>query len=199
LFILTSSGFLNPEVMNVINKKNHYISTVCIITTGQIPKKEKHPNCETVYSELQRSGFKEIKFLDIEYEDPLLLLDYDLIILMGGNSRFLFDILRKTNTDKILLEIGKSNKIVLGISAGSMFLAGGNKHCAYIDPILKIDQEFYEGFDYSGLEIVKDLILPHIEKFYEICEDLDNEIIKIEEVYKIKITKMKRMDFVVLD
>lgn len=197
MVFLTSSGFSNDKVWSLIAQ--YYgkpVSSACIITTGAVPLKEKSPNCIKILEALTSYGVPDVAVIDIEFENPRRLRQYDLAVLMGGNSRHLFSELKKSQSDKAILENVADGKIVVGISAGAMFLSSGNYHCKYIDPILHIDQEFPSDFDYSGLEITNHWILPHLDRFEQANPNLEGELRRIEEAERITITRLKDGDFI---
>ena len=197
MVFLTSSGFSNHMVWSLITQYfGRPVFNACIITTGAVPLKEKSPNCIKILESLKGYGVPDVAVIDIEFENPQLLRQYDLVVLMGGNSRHLFSQLKKSQSDNALLENVADGKIVVGISAGAMFLSSGNCHCKYIDPILDIDQEFPSDFDYSGLRITNHRILPHVDRFEQVNSNLEIELRKIEEAEQIVITRLKDGDFI---
>lgn len=200
MVFLTSSGFSNPKIWGLITQ--HFgrpVSNACIITTGSVPLKEKNPNCIKTLESLKDYGVPDVSLIDIEFEDPRLLRQFDLIVLMGGNSRHLFSQLKMTQSDKAILENVTAGKIVVGISAGAMFLSSGNYHCKHIDPILDVDQEFPSDFDYSGLKITDHKILPHMERFEQVNPNLEIELKRIEAAEKIVIKRMRDGDFILVN
>jgi dipeptidase E len=197
MVFLTSSGFSNHKVWSLITQYfGRPVSNACIITTGAVPLKEKSPYCIKILESLKGYGIPNVAVIDIEFENPQLLRQYDLVVLMGGNSKHLFSELKKSQCDKVILENIADGRILVGISAGAMFLSSGNSHCKYIDPILNIDQEFPCDFDHSGLKITNHWILPHIDRFRDLNPNLETELRRIEVAEKIVITRMKNGDFV---
>lgn len=109
---------------------------------------------------LIKLGFK-IKEIDIENSNYTQLKkelsNIDLIFVAGGNTFYLLDQVKKSGFDKILKEKIESGTIYIGSSAGSLLVC----------PTIEIAKNFDDAnkapdlTDYSGLNLVNFLILPH--------------------------------------
>lgn len=75
--------------------------------------------------------------------------------MLGGNTFYLLDIIRKTNFDIDIKNFINSGKIYVGSSSGSGIL--GNS----IDVALGYDDNNVNMTDFTGLKIVNGLIIPH--------------------------------------
>ncbi len=79
------------------------------------------------------------------------LLQYDVVYLCGGNTRYLLSRINETDFDKVLKKYMQDDKIVLGVSAGSIIFANNHPenlglintkldvHCAEGDKTGKVD------------------------------------------------------------
>ncbi|MDR2148907.1 MAG: Type 1 glutamine amidotransferase-like domain-containing protein [Tannerella sp.] len=86
----------------------------------------------------------------------------DYIFVSGGNTFFLLQELRRTGTDKIIVEeIGKG-KIYIGASAGSMILSQNIEYVKFMDN-LKVAPDLND--DFSSLGVIDFCVVPHAENF----------------------------------
>ena len=199
VLVITSSGFHNPQVLDILKKYSSSPSRIGIITAA-IDDKEKQSLAFLEYRDkVQDIKSCEVVHLEVENLSESSLSSCSGVIILGGNSRLLFDVVRKINVSEILVRMARSEtNVVITVSAASMLFAGENRHCLWIDPILQIDQGFYPGFNHEGLGFLPDLIIPHIEKFYEICPAFERELQEIERIYEVTIKRMKRSEFMVI-
>lgn len=200
MLIITSSSFYNPEVLDLFLNKTSRHSLVGIVTVGRSTPEERLRDFTEYEKTILEKGFRELIHIEPQNLNADILEKCNAIVILGGNSRLLFDTLKKEEIPEALIfKANDKNSLVITVSAASMLFAGGNKHCKWIDPVLQIDQGFYPGFDYSGFGLIPDLIVPHVEKFYEINPNLEAELQRIENENNIKIKRMKRMDYIVIE
>jgi peptidase E len=151
MVIMTSKGFTNKDVLSYINFPDRKVINACVITTAALPLKENGPNTKAAFEFIQKHITEKVDFIDVEFSDPNKLFTYDLIYITGGNSFHLFSIMQQTKSDKIILELMKKNKIIIGSSAGAMFLSSGNKYNTVINPILNIEEKCDKTFSCTGI------------------------------------------------
>jgi len=200
LLVITSSGFYNPDVLDLLINMTSVQSLIGIVTVGRSNSEGRSHDFTDYKKMILEKGFRELIHIEPENLSADILEKCNAIVILGGNSRLLFDTLKKQNISEVLIsKVNDKNSIVISVSAASMLFAGGNELCKWIDPVLNIDQGFYPGFDYSGFGIIPDLILPHVEKFYENTPNLEAELQRIENENNIKIKRMKRMDYIVIE
>ena len=89
--------------------------------------------------------------------------------MMGGNTFYLLDVIRKTGFDKIIVDFINKGKIYIGSSAGSEIL--GNS----IDVALGYDENNVNMIDFTGLKIVDALIVPHSNRKEKFISELKNK------------------------
>lgn len=89
------------------------------------------------------------------------LQDNDYIYITGGNTFFLLQELKRTGTDKILIEQINSGKIYIGESAGSMIMSPNIEYVKDMDNCKKAP----ELKTNTALSIVKCYPLPHHTNF----------------------------------
>lgn len=121
--------------------------------------------------------FKTILDLDIlkeniiEYKigNRININDFDVMYMIGGNTFYLLDIIRKTNFNEDIRKFINSGKIYVGSSAGSEIL--GNS----IAPAIGYDKNNINMTNFTGLKIVDGLIIPHCNKKEDFINKLKKE------------------------
>lgn len=83
--------------------------------------------------------------------------DADVIYFTGGNSFFLMDQLRKTETDELLKKELANGKLMIGESAGAIICAPTIQYIEQIDE----KPEDYSQEDNEGLDLIDFYVLPH--------------------------------------
>ncbi|GHU92490.1 putative peptidase Lmo0363 [Clostridia bacterium] len=133
---------------------------VCFIPTASLPEKV------TFYvgadkKALQKLGM-EVNELEITQtpneviRERILYSDY--IFISGGNTFFLLQELRKTGTDKLIVEHINKGKVFIGASAGSMILADNIEYVKHMDSPLAAP-ELNENF--AALAVTPFSVVPH--------------------------------------
>ena len=83
--------------------------------------------------------------------------DADVIYFTGGNSFFLMDQLRKTETDELLKKELANGKLMIGESAGAIICAPTIQYIEQMDE----QPEDYSQEDNEGLDLIDFYVLPH--------------------------------------
>ena len=83
--------------------------------------------------------------------------DVDVIYFTGGNSFFLMDQLRKTETDELLKKELANGKLMIGESAGAIICAPTIQYIEQMDE----KPEDYSQEDNEGLDLIDFYVLPH--------------------------------------
>ena len=172
--VLTSCGFRDEELKNkfykiipkeeLINKKVLYITTA---VDG-----EKNNNKDWVikeYNTILDLGIKEGNITEYKIGNDINIDDYDIIYMMGGNTIYLLDMVRKYNFGEVIKEFINKGKIYIGSSAGSQILGTTiNLNAIYED-------NFVNMTDFTALGIVDKEIVPHANKKEELIKNSKRE------------------------
>lgn len=172
--ILTSCGIVNDEFKNrfynIVNKDKLRDMKVLYITTAS----DGEPDDDKSWMDTEFNTILDLDILQdniIEYKigmDNINLDNFDIIYMMGGNTFYLLDVIRKTNFDEKIRNFINSGKIYIGSSAGSEIL--GNS----ISVALGFDENNVNMIDFTGLKIVNGLIVPHCNRKKEFIDSLEN-------------------------
>lgn len=102
---------------------------------------------------MERFGFNPELITEYKIGDELNADDFDVMYLMGGNSYYLLDMIRKYHFDKVIQKFLKDGKVVIGSSAGSQVLGTSVKVSA--------DENKIGMTDFKALGLVDALVIPH--------------------------------------
>ena len=96
--------------------------------------------------------------------------DFDVIYMMGGNTFYLMDMIRKYNFDTVIKKAMDNGIIYIGSSAGSIIL--GNS----VEYALPFDENNVDLKDFSGLRIIDGIIIPHANRKEEFISKVKENI-----------------------
>ena len=161
--ILTSCGLRNENFKNrfyeIISKEELKDKKVLYITTAV--DGEKEDNRDWVYKEYKTIldlGINESNITEYKIGNKINIDDYDIIYMMGGNTIYLLDMIRKYNFGEVIKGFINKGKIYIGSSAGSQII--GNT----IELGAKYEDNFINMTDFTALGIVNKEIIPHANK-----------------------------------
>jgi len=119
---------------------------------------------------LQKLGLiiDELEISILEKEEISKKLEIcDYIYVSGGNTFFLLQELKRTGTDKFLIEQIKLGKVYIGESAGSVILSSNIEYIKEMDDCSVVNLE-----SFSSLGIIDFYPLPHYKNFpFEECTE----------------------------
>ena len=106
---------------------------------------------------------RELEIMQCEREQiEKVLKDCDCIYISGGNTFFLMQELRRTGTDKLIVEQVEKGKLYIGESAGAMVFAPNIEYATKMDNHLSMTPGFE---DFTALGIVKFYPVVHFNSF----------------------------------
>ena len=170
---LTSCGVRNDELKNEffksINKKIKEIKVLYITTASDGEPDDDKSWMGEEFKTILALGILKENIIEYKIGNPININDFDVMYMMGGNTFYLLDIIRKTNFDIDIKNFINSGKVYVGSSAGSEIL--GNS----IEPAIGYDENNINMTDFTGLKIVDGLIIPHCNKKEEYINNLKNK------------------------
>ena len=187
---LTSGGF--NSINNYVSDENvelfKELSTgkkVIIIANAAPETSGNYIARENVKENFLKVGAIQADIVDIDASNTGIILDYDIIYVLGGDLKYLIELNTKTDFKEKLMEFLKKG-IYIGESAGSMILTDSVKYAYDLKkgtkPKYDIELESYAGFDLIDL-----YIFPHFQKVKpEMIEKVNN----YEKDKNIKITRL---------
>lgn len=189
---LTSKGLIDEKITESFCSFVEGRKMACIITTAALDFKEKNRNNVALHDKLKHLGFKA-EFLDIEFENPDRLTEFQVLVISGGNPYYLLHHLKQSKADKILRKIIAKNTPLMGISAGLLVLM---KNLEIID-LLTPEMNTLNLTDLQGLHVMDEIVVPHYDRFvregkiqeeiiYAYEKDTGNEVIRLGEYQGIR-------------
>jgi dipeptidase E len=160
--LLTSNGFYTNQIitsfLNFTDGERSHLKSVIITTASE--QKERNKYAIKAKNDFHEMGFKIADFIDIEYEDPSRLTQYDVIYISGGNPYYLLFHLKKSGADRILSHLAERNIIIVGVSAGALSLGPNINVVNYFTPRMN-----HIGLkDFTALGLTDKLIFPHYDR-----------------------------------
>lgn len=169
--IITSCGIVSNELKdkfyNILDKNIEDLNLLYITTAVDGELDDDKSWVDDEYQTILDLGIKKENITEYKLDYELDFNDYDAIYMMGGNTFYLLDIIRKTNVSQKIKEAINNGIIYIGSSAGSEIL--GNS----IEVALPYDDNLVNMTDFTGLKIIDSIIIPHAnrkEKFIEECK-----------------------------
>ena len=172
--VLTSCGIRNEDFKDrfyrIVSKEEIKNKKVLYITTASDGEEDDDKSwMDEEYKTILDLGINESNIIEYKIGNDINIDDFDIIYMMGGNTFYLLDVIRKTGFDKIIVDFINKGKIYIGSSAGSEIL--GNS----IDVALGYDDNNVNMIDFTGLKIVNALIVPHSNRKEVFVSELKNK------------------------
>ena len=171
--VLTSCGIRNDDFKNkfysIVDKQELNNKKVLYITTASDGEKGDKSWMDKEYKTILDLGINEDNITEYKIGNNIDIMAYDIIYMMGGNTFYLLDMIRKNNFDNEIRDFINAGKIYIGSSAGSEIL--GNS----IDMAIGYDDNNVNMTDFTGLKIIDGLIIPHCNKKTDFINNLKDK------------------------
>lgn len=174
--ILTSCGIIDREFKEqfyrIINKEEIKDKKVLYITTASDGENDSDKSwMDDEYRTILNLGFEEKNIYEYKIgQKEININDFDVIYMMGGNTFYLMDMIRKYNFDTVIKKAMDNGIIYIGSSAGSIIL--GNS----VEYALPFDENNVDLKDFSGLRIIDGIIIPHANRKEEFISKVKENI-----------------------
>ena len=185
MIILTSNGLSSDELVEEVRKFVPEKGKAVIITTASLGYKEKDWHIPRLTGELERLGLSAAYF-DFDFQEAKLLLDYDVVEILGGNPFHLLKHLQKEQNRTVIQKIA-GEKVLIGISAGTLVLQKNIKLVAQFNPEMNDEVGLT---DLNGLALTDLDIIPHYQRFLSQYEGLEERIRQYEKANDCIITRL---------
>ena len=200
-YLLTSNGF-NTEAIKTVFLENMdkapSESRVSIITTAS-PLKEENKYAQKAKEDLKDMGFKFVHYVDLEFDDPEVLLNSDVVYINGGNPFHLLFHIKKSGAEKIFQRLSQEETIFVGVSAGSLILGPNIKVVQFFTP----NMNTLQLEDLAGLNLIHTIIFPHYDR-EDIFKDhtgksIEERLIKFEKLHNCLVHRIKDDQYILLE
>ena len=172
--VLTSCGLKDEEFKSkfyeIISKKDISNKKILYITTAVDGEKADNRGwVEKEYKTLLDLGMNESNIVEYKIGNPINIDDFDIMYVIGGNTIYLLDMVRKYNFDKDIKDFINKGKIYIGSSAGSQILGSTISLCSIYE------NNFVNMTDFTALNIINKEIVPHANKKEELLKNVSKE------------------------
>ena len=172
--ILTSCGIRNEDFKNkfyeIVSKEELANKKVLYIATAVDGEKDDNKSWVLEeYKTILDLGIKEENITEYKIGNPLDIDNFDIIYMMGGNTIYLLDMVRKNTFDKVIKDFISKGKIYIGSSAGSQILG------TTIDLNSIYENNFVNMTDFTAIGIVNGEVVPHANKKKELLSKVDRD------------------------
>ncbi|CAM3310331.1 Type 1 glutamine amidotransferase-like domain-containing protein [Filibacter tadaridae] len=159
---LTSNGFCSESIKKVFLRhvKENLSNPKAVIITTASPYKENNKYAIKAKSDLIEMGIDQVDFLDVEYENPTKLQQYNIVYINGGNPFNLLHHIKKSKAESILKDLAKQSVIFVGVSAGAVVLGPSIEVVNYFTPAMNNTNMV----DFTALSITEKAIFPHYDR-----------------------------------
>ena len=200
-FFLTSNGFSTEEIKAAF-LKNLYDTPnklkAAIITTAS-PLKERNKYAQKAMDDFKTMGFMFIKFVDLEYDNPAILFDYDVIYINGGNPFHLLLHIQMSGSEEFFKHLSKQKTVFVGVSAGAMILGPHIQLAQFFTPRMNnLNLQ-----DLSCLRLVDTIVFPHYDREDIFKDDsgktIEERLSQFEESHHCIVHRLKDDQFILLE
>lgn len=199
--LLTSNGFYTNEIreqfLQLINGDIKTLN-VAIITTAS-PLKEKNQFAQKARNDFKEMGFRNINFIDVEFESPESLLNKDVIYINGGNPFHLLFHMKKSGADRMMQKMSTKDVVIVGVSAGSVILGPHIKVVQFFTPQMNV----HDMQDLTALRLTDKLVFPHYDR-EDLFRSSDHKSIEerlkeFESMENCQVTRLKDDEYLVIE
>lgn len=199
--LLTSNGFYTNEIreqfLQLINGDIKTLN-VAIITTAS-PLKEKNQFAQKARNDFKEMGFRNINFIDVEFESPEILLNKDVIYINGGNPFHLLFHMKKSGADRMMQKMSAKDVVIVGVSAGSVILGPHIKVVQFFTPQMNV----HDMQDLTALRLTDKLVFPHYDR-EDLFRSSDHKSIEerlkeFESMENCQVTRLKDHEYLVIE
>lgn len=195
--IVTSGGF--NTINNYVSEDNiklfkefSYNKKVMVLANAAPEGTGNFVARENVKENFIKAGAKQADIIDLDNSNLDLILDYNVIYILGGNTTPLIELNKNPKLKANILDF-LENGIIIGESAGSIFL---QKDARYYYDIKKGTKPKYdvELNTYECLGLIDLLVYPHFQKANE---TMQNRINEYEKEHNVQITRLKDGEIII--
>ncbi|GAA4846366.1 hypothetical protein GCM10023310_25430 [Paenibacillus vulneris] len=181
--ILTSDGIsssaIERQILSILESPPSKLKS-CIVTTAS-SKKHQSQTALNDQARLLQLGLSSCKLVDIEFDDPQILREYDVIHLNGGNPFYLLLQMKRRNAMGLIRQLADQGTLIIGVSAGAMVLADTLEHVNELNRIIGYENmDLEELTDYDAVGLTHCAVVPHYNRFIADNPDFEQSLQQLE-------------------
>lgn len=184
MLILTSNGLSSNILIEKVKAVLNSAEKAVIVTTAS-EYKDRDRHIVNRKDELRLLGLS-VDLFDFDVQPAEELLNYDVILINGGNPFYLLNSMKKSNCESIMAEFAQ-NRIIIGASAGAVVLQKNIKLIAKYSP------EMNDGVglaDLRGLSLTDIEILPHYSRYIDLFNNFEQTAVDYEKENNCRVVRI---------
>lgn len=158
MILLCSNGLTSQELLREVKAQIGSAKRAALVVTADPKYKEENYNVPRGIKELEFLGLS-VDLFDFDKQPAEQLLDYDVVVLMGGNPYYLLHSIREHHGEAALRAVAQKG-LLIGWSAGALVLGPTIALIDRYHPALN----FLGLTDLTGLGLTEVQIMPHCNK-----------------------------------
>ena len=135
-----------------------------------------------------------VDIFDIDFQDPKLLLNYDVVEFIGGNPYYLLNSIRTHKSEEVLKQLVKE-KVLIGWSAATFVFGPSLELVNKYSP----EMNFLNLKDLNGLNLTNIEVLPHYSKFINKFENFEEKCFLYEKEKNVKVIRLNDGEAILID
>lgn len=193
MLILSSNGLSSDKIITTLQDKLKGLKTSALVVTADNEYKEKNYHVKRCIEELKSLNLS-VDIFDIDFQDPKLLLKYDVIEFIGGNPFYLLNAIKKSKAEEVLKQL-VNNKVLIGWSAAAFVFSPTLELVNIYSPELNL----LNLLDLNGLSLTNIEILPHYNKFITRFENFEEICSNYEQKKNIKVIRLNDGEAILIE
>ena len=172
--VLTSCGIRNADFKEkfykLISKDDLHNAKLLYITTAVDGEADDNRFwADEEYKTILDLGFDESNITEYKIGNAVNIDDFDIIYMMGGNTIYLLDMIRRYSFGEVIKDFIDKGKIYIGSSAGSQIIGSTIELCSVYE-VNNVGMT-----DFTAVGIVNKEVVPHANKKEELLKGLNKE------------------------
>ena len=193
MLLLCSNGLSSEKLLTQLRVHTGGCATAALVVTADPEYKKRNYHVPRCIQELEKLNLK-IDILDLDENDPAILMNYDVVEFIGGNPFYLLDAIRKSGAAEILHTIA-ADKILIGWSAAAFVFGPSLELVNRYSP----EMNFVGLQDLTALGLTKTEILPHYDRFLTKFPGFEETCNAYETAHQTTVLRLKDGEGIFLD
>ena len=193
MLILCSNGLSSNKIISALKEKFKGLKKSALVVTADNEYKENNYHVNRCVEELKALNLS-VDIFDIDFQDPKLLLNYDVVEFIGGNPYYLLNSIRTHKSEEVLKQLVKE-KVLIGWSAATFVFGPSLELVNKYSP----EMNFLNLKDLNGLNLTNIEVLPHYSKFINKFENFEEKCFLYEKEKNVKVIRLNDGEAILID
>ena len=193
MLILCSNGLSSNKIISALKGKFKGLKKSALVVTADNEYKENNYHVNRCVEELKALNLS-VDIFDIDFQDPKLLLNYDVVEFIGGNPYYLLNSIRIHKSEEVLKQLVKE-KVLIGWSAATFVFGPSLELVNKYSP----EMNFLNLKDLNGLNLTNIEVLPHYSKFINKFENFEEKCFLYEKEKNVKVIRLNDGEAILID